>query len=410
MKGLNIQSLVIVFLALVLLILVGIFMPRPTNWEYTFGLDDKNPFGLYVLKQEMKTIFAEGLNETYFSEDTLLVYDNKAGKNVNHEKVSESLCVLFIKLINNWGQSDIEKVLRSVEYGQSAFISSTSFPDLLTDTLGFKVVSKFNTNVNERDSLTLILNSFPQHNLTDNRGLTGSYISHLDSSTSRVLGYSNEIITQVKEPNCIQISFGKGYFFIHTDPVVFTNYHLLKGDSYKYAESLLSYIPKETNMIWGVSKEDVQVISGGPLRYIMSQPALKFAWFLMLSGVFLLLLTTMRRQQRVIPIISPVENSTLKFVSSIGDLYMRKGNIRQLMDRKIVYNLERIRSQYFIATDVLEDDFVNQLTQISGQNREIVKQMVFLMQKHRETDYNCTMDDLRRLHQAIEKFYTYDRQ
>ena len=49
-------------------------------------------------------------------------------------------------------------------------------------------------------------------------------------------------------PNFLKIQYGKGAVFVHTNPVVFTNYFLLK-DTYSYTEQVFSYLPSSTILL-----------------------------------------------------------------------------------------------------------------------------------------------------------------
>jgi hypothetical protein len=116
-----------------------------------------------------------------------------------------------------------------------------------------------------------------------------------------------------------------------------------------------------------------------------------------------------KRWQRAVPILSPNTNTTVEFVRTISNLYQQEGSVRDIMDKKIIFSLERIRSRYRISTEVLDNAFIQKLqakTQCSPADAE---RLVFLIQKHRDTDYVCTHDDLRRLNTAMEKVETGSR-
>ena len=49
-----------------------------------------------------------------------------------------------------------------------------------------------------------------------------------------------------------------------------------------------------------------------------------------------------KRRQRVVPIINPLPNTTLDFTKTIGNLYYQEGNHQNIVDKKIIYFLEKI--------------------------------------------------------------------
>ncbi len=403
MKGLNVQSLLLVFLAFMGIVLYGTLKPKPVDWRYSYSTKEKIPFGLLVFKNELDKLFDGAvIDDLVFDEFTAFDLSHHSGISQDNE-MSTPTTIMYINSINDWDTIMVNKVLHSVSHGQNAFISATRLPLYLSDTLGFNILTRQNHAVYYEDSLSFSLNNVEEKKWLENVGVSGSFIYQYDTLATTVLGCVEQ---DTMNTNFIRISYGAGSFFIHTEPILFTNYHLLNSENYKYVEDILSHISPSNRIVWGQVPKDKKVIKGGILRYIMSQDALKWAWFVIIVGLLLFIITHMRRPQRIIPVIPPNENTTLQFVASIGDLYMRQSSIRHLMDRKIIYLLERVRSQYFISTDKLDDIFITKLSQLSGKKIEIVKNMVFLLQKHRDSDYICSTDDLRRLNQAIENFYS----
>jgi hypothetical protein len=130
------------------------------------------------------------------------------------------------------------------------------------------------------------------------------------------------------------------------NPVAFTNYNLLKEDRYRYTENVLSYIPKG-NIYWYTKGQNNENISESPLRYILSQPALKWAWYLFLIGMLIFMIFNAKRKQRIVPILL-LANSTIDFTKTIGNLYYQEGDHTNIIDKKIIYFLEKIRTEYLI--------------------------------------------------------------
>ena len=73
------------------------------------------------------------------------------------------------------------------------------------------------------------------------KGLSNIYFSKLDSSITTVLGYQK--FDSIKRINFVKIAHGFGTIYLHLQPIVFTNYHLLKKDNHKYASAVFSYLP-----------------------------------------------------------------------------------------------------------------------------------------------------------------------
>src|SRR5690606_1306452 len=122
--------------------------------------------------------------------------------------------------------------------GNSVFIS-TSYPNQrFIDSLHFKTKNDF--NLKSKAYLTLTNPEFSQDSTTVENGLSNIYFSKIDRLNSTILGFQE--FDGKKRVNFIKISYYSGYIYFHLQPVLFTNYHLLKKDQYKHAEAALSYL------------------------------------------------------------------------------------------------------------------------------------------------------------------------
>ena len=122
-----------------------------------------------------------------------------------------------------------------------------------------------------------------------------------------------------------------------------------------------------------------------------------------MSIIFFILFNT-KRKQRIIPVIKPLQNTTIDFTQTIGNLYFQQNNHTDIVQRKIIFFLEKIRNDYLIDTQNLNDDFIEKLTFKSGKKYGEVKLLINTVLKL-NSKYTCTEDDLLRLNQLIEKFF-----
>jgi hypothetical protein len=70
------------------------------------------------------------------------------------------------------------------------------------------------------------------------------------------------------------------------------------------------------------------------LRFILSNPALKYAWWVLLGGLALFIFFNAKRKQRIVPIVEPLKNNSVDFVKSIGNLYLQEGDFHDMMSKK----------------------------------------------------------------------------
>lgn len=388
-------------IAFLVLLMVGIVIldanaEKPINWTSTYSVKDKIPFGLYVFNSEISSFFKgqkiEKVNVTpyeflrdKFDPDTL----------VNTYKIKGTF--VNISEFSNLDKQSAEELCYFISHGNTAFLSCKEFPDILLDSLktktslDYKYSDKiYNWVANEK------LGS-QKYKITE--GIGNAYFSKIDTLNTTVLGYQSGDSSRV---NFIKVKYYNGEFLLHTQPVAFTNFHLLKADHHKYAEKVLSYIPKGT-IYWQTKDQNGEVISQSPMRYIMSQPALKWAWWTAMIGMLIFMVFNAKRKQRIVPIKKPLTNTTVDFIKTIGNLYYQEGDHDNIIDKKIIYFLEKIRNEYLIDTSKLDNDFITKLHLKSGKNIADIQNVVSLINRHKNTPFNSVEADLIQMNNAIEK-------
>jgi hypothetical protein len=110
-----------------------------------------------------------------------------------------------------------------------------------------------------------------------------------------------------------------------------------------------------------------------------------------------------KRKQRVVPIIKPLTNTTVDFTKTIGNLYFQEGDHQNIIDKKIIYFLEKIRNEYLIETTTLDDNFIKKLQLKSGKKMEDIQNVVQLINYQKKSYHQSIEDDLIALNKAIEK-------
>jgi hypothetical protein len=110
-----------------------------------------------------------------------------------------------------------------------------------------------------------------------------------------------------------------------------------------------------------------------------------------------------KRRQRVVPIVQPLSNTTIDFAKTIGNLYFQEGDHGNLIDKKIIYFLEKIRQDYLLDTSVLDDIFIKKLQAKSGKNSFDIQNLVYLINQHRKNNFTAIESDLIAINNAIEK-------
>lgn len=226
-----------------------------------------------------------------------------------------------------------------------------------------------------------------------------------DSTTAfSALGYQ-----QSDRVNFIRIPYGSGNLFLHTSPIMFTNYFLTKADKIEYASSVFSHMSGE-DMIWDeVSKvpfSDLDNPYNSPLYYIMQQPALKYAWWMLIAGAILYIIFASKRTQRIIPVLETKTNTSLEFLNVISSLHYQNPNHLDMARKKMKYFMYFIRAKYGINAQTLTTEHVKRLAEKSKVD---VNDIQAILDQYKVIEnYSISNDEPERLvglYQAIEKFY-----
>ncbi|WCO02624.1 DUF4350 domain-containing protein [Psychroserpens ponticola] len=391
-----------IYVGILVLLFVGIIAiefstPPPINWTKTYNETHKIPYGTFVFYEELGTLFPESKvqdvkNTPYEYFDDYYSWEDSSYLTTGTYIVIDD----FVNIDNTSAQ----ELLDFASAGNDIFLSSNYFPDRLKDTLGFNTQNDF--TFKGKGELSLTSPSFENDSITINKGLSNIYFSKIDTLYTTVLGYQK--FADSAYVNFIKTSWGDGYFYIHLQPIAFTNYHLLKKDNKKYASSIMSYLSDDT--IYFDSRNKLgKELGASPLRFIHSQPALRWAWYLALITTIVFMIFNAKRKQRIVMVINPLKNTTVDFTKTIGNLYYETKDHDNLIEKKITYFLEFIRRVYYLDTQILDEKFVKNLSLKSGKDQSKVKKLVNQI-AHLKAKTPCNEGDLLRLNKAIEDFYT----
>jgi hypothetical protein len=219
-----------------------------------------------------------------------------------------------------------------------------------------------------------------------------------------------------KKPNFIKIKYGAGYFYLHSNPLAFTNYYLVKEDSKNYAEQVLNYLPNGTTWWDEPSKTyrpsndedawhpEIAMDYKGPFDFVLSQPALRWAWYLTWAMVAFFLLFRAKRRQRMIPVNEPNINSSLQFVQNIGRLYFLQNNHKQLGEQKMKFFLHTLRHRFGLPTHLPKEQLIPRIVQKTGIAEDYVK-AIFSQADYMQYTGDVKTEDLIDLHNALDVFY-----
>lgn len=377
--------------------------------DETFSRSDKNPFGTYVAFREV--------NELFYRND-VRVKRVAVDKSLDDFNDTSSL---FISISRHFYLRSTERnaMLSYVSRGNNAFISSRDFDSSFLKEMGISISDSlsnfFPDLMNMKHTGTSLTAPYFSGNVLYNyyyNPVWSSFNAQPGTDHMRVLGNNEK-----GQPNFVVLFHGKGRFYLHCEPRLFSNYFLLQDKNYKYLQEVFSLMPPvPDNVYWDdyYNKRDYQPKeadndkaddgSRSGLSVLFKYPSLTWAFWLILLLIVLYLLFGGKRRQRIIKPIVQTENTSVAFTETVGRLYLQKKDNRNIADKMIMYLLEHIRNQYFLSTTNLTEDFTAMLSRKSNLPYEEVQRLMATINRVQRMD---VVDDttLLSLNQQIENFY-----
>ncbi|MCB0298872.1 MAG: hypothetical protein KDE52_02380 [Calditrichaeota bacterium] len=327
--------LIAVILGILLLTYLETRAPKAINKTPSFSRYDKIPFGSFVVHKFLADFFPSG---NVFENNLPLLHT------LADLAEDDTPNFLFIDLKLEFDRLETNAMMDFTERGGNIFLAAERFRGHLADTLNI-ATSFFPMDIS--DSLQL---QFTSPFLQTDSGYrfrhdnVGIYFTGFDSSRAVILATnSQQKVTLLRIPN------GDGQFIFSSTPFIFTNYNMLLAENYRFIATALSFLD-DTDVYWDEYYKERRRMFRTPIRFILSQPALKSAYFIILLGVLLFIIFQGRRKQRIIPVINPLQNTTLEFVNIVGRLYFNQRDHKKMAQKKINHFLEFLRENYRVNT------------------------------------------------------------
>lgn len=384
--------------------------PQRYQWNENHRADSDQPYGVMFLRKLLESSRPAG---GFVFNDKKPVKEALAG-------IATGTDYVFVGQSLYLDAADQDTLLHFIEKGNDAFVASLEPPAELmariynaecTEAITFEEIKFVTVNMNfyNEGLKTKKGYYYAYHYLDTDQPYFWNFVKpdvFCDSTQAvAALGYfENDHV------NFFKLPYGNGNLYVHTNPLVFTNYFLVNETKLEYVTAVFSHLHGK-NMVWDeVSKVPFLNNSNddhsNPLYYILQQPALKYAWWLMLLTVCLYIVFVAKRKQRIVPVLEPKTNTSLEFVNLISSLYYQNGNHLDMARKRMKYFQYFIRSKYGIHIQSPTEDLIMKLAEKSKVNASDIK-LIFDINAavENESYYNITAHRLEELYNAIERFY-----
>lgn len=409
---------VILFLILLGIALAGLLVYFYTQgqkqiiWSESFDSDSEQPYGTAVIRKLLER--ASGRYDFILLEDALheaLPADAAPGASYVH-----------IGKGTYYDSLDLDALLAFVGAGRTAFLSSRHLPYALLDTLliadlcdnlmqdeyPHRSALQANLQLVQRDSQVY---TYHVRGRSDTLPYYWNFLYHTGHCDPPA-GLTSLGTLDTTLVNFARIPFGEGTFLFHTTPMAFTNFALLEEPHFEYAHHVLSYLP-EGAIYWDRRREQRPPLpprsqsysARSPLQYVLSQPPLAWAWYLMLALGLLYVLFQAKRRQRIVPVLEKNTNTSLEFVSTIGRLYFMQQNHGQLCRQKTRLFQSFISRRYGLpARSLREPSQRHRLAQMSEIPQQDIERIATLAQNIEGASI-VSERTLEEYHHLLDHFY-----
>jgi hypothetical protein len=373
-------------------VLLKLASPKTYDWTITYSHVDKNPHGAFALGELLPSIFqGQGIHHS-----NLTMYEIK-------DSLKEKDNVIVVSSSFSADKEDSDVLLNHVSEGGTVLISAQYFWGHFSDTLDIATYDYFFKGedvLGRKDTATLRFAGLKMDTTTEyyyRRDNIHNYFSRFDSTRTTVVAKNDR-----KLPVTIRVRWGKGSFILNSTPLIFTNIYLLSRNNHEFITTTLSCL-SPSPVQWTEYYHLGRMESRTPLRFILSNESLRWAYYITIVSILIFIVFEMKRKQRIIPVITPLLNTTLEFVGTIGNLYYQSAEHKNIAEKKIHFLMDQIRTKYWLNTNVLDESFIMALARKAGKGeddvRTLVKSIAAILAKDR-----ISSEELIDINKKIEKF------
>lgn len=409
--------------------------PGYYRWDHNYEVESENPYDMKVLYSLLENQFE--LEEFDERVETELSRDPEGAKGTSY---------IYIGKQARYTEDEAWHLREYVRAGGEAFIITENINDSLAEILLYTEDCGGMANWNGRNPAAYeekVYSSFKHPSINDHyyefeylyENYAKAHYWHFipsgafcdsDEAESRYRTYplaslGTFVDKEGKEyTNFARLKVGDGYFYIHTNPIMFSNLFLVDTAGLEYANYVFAHV--NTNQLYwdresasrppkkGEKREDKpQIAAKSPLEYIFSQPALRWSWYLFISLGIIYVVFGAKRRQRKIPILETNRNTSLEFVETIGRLYFQQQDHKGIIKKQMHLFLAHLRQRYNLVTRDLDDKLIHRISVRSKVDKEIIKDIFteyFRLRKVLDQPYaKVNVDTLNNFYLLIDKFH-----
>ena len=392
------------YLGVIAVIVVGLFLmeynrPQPINWSKTFSKSDKIPYGGELIYQLLPSLFDSGQFD--YSRRTFYELREKG-------ELSQYSAIIMINDELSFNDTEGAILAEWVKEGGTLFMAASALKNF-GDSLHAE--PQLPPYFSWTPTVTAGLDSGNVHHFANpglyteegfifRNGAAKHSFGNLDRDKHTVLAYDGD-----EMPTFIHTRLGNGEIYWHCNPLLFTNYNILLRNNHEYIAKSFSYLQLQQKILWDEYYKIGRVGSSTPLRVVLREPSLSWAWFVTLGSILAFVVFNVKRRQRVVPIVRSPENTTTEFAETIGRLYLQHRDHQGLAKKIQAHFKDYVRRKLYISLgNLTSDEEANRLAEKSGIDADWIKGL-FKQFRVITGTRNPSDQMLVRLYNDVEQFY-----
>lgn len=383
--------------------LLGIFSSsgkydNPAKWNATYRHTDDMPFGMELFDSVMAVSLPHGYRYAKVSVDEACRADS-AGL----------VSLAYIYSTAYFSDEEEQQLLAFAARGNNLLLVANNYPEDIYDeesntslarSLGFSSIRFADFDFSEfKDSLQVAANDSIQWTVGGqvfymppqllSAALENKNMSNKKMATTEVVVHEpdGDVGWRETRPVLLQRNYGKGKIVIATNTLLFTNYGVLHPEISAYVGRVMDLVDDKPVVRFNDSAtpkwEKTDSSSPSPLSFLLKNKPTRWALIVALVAIGLFFVFRARRRQRVIPVMSLPENKSVEFAKVLGTIYYRRGNHRDLLNKKYRYFAYELRRRLFVdVTDSNADvHTVAALASVTGMSASDLQMQLNVLRK-----------------------------
>ncbi len=179
---------------------------------------------------------------------------------------------------------------------------------------------------------------------------------------------------------------GEGKIYICSTPLLFTNYYLRNREHFQFTNDVLAELNEGSILFDEIVRFDRSVFNrrGGaslgqsPLSFILSQRALKWAWFALLGAALLFVFFRSKRKQRIIPVLQPNKNTTLAYSQLLGSLQLKEKHNGTKGYEIYQHFLQHLRQRNRWHSNEVNEELKKKLLKLAPELKKQIEYVIYL--------------------------------